>query len=90
MPIPLIELLNTKENIGTSRPRHNDRDFAGDIYENTLLKDSFFISMQISLKSVLKGSIHKRLTLVSMMAWRRSGDMPSSESMMTKFSDVLF
>ena len=40
------------------------------------------ISIKISLKFVPKGPISNIPALVQIMAWRRSGDKPLSESMM--------
>ena len=49
---------------------------------------SFFISIQISLKFVPKGSIDNKAVFVQVMAWRRKGDKPLPESMLTQFTDA--
>ena len=46
------------------------------------LEWTLWISLQISLKFVPKGSINKIPSLVWIMAWRRPGDKPLSEPMM--------
>ena len=43
---------------------------------------------KISLKFVPEGPIDKILAFVIKMAWRRIGDMASSEPMLTRFSDA--
>ena len=54
----------------------------------TTLSNAFFlnenvrISIKISLKFVAKGPINNIPSFVQIMAWRRSGDKPLSESMM--------
>ena len=44
--------------------------------------------MKISLKFVPKGSINNIPALVQIMAWRRTGDKPLSEPMMTQLNDA--
>ena len=65
----------TQYGLNTLRPRQNGRRFA-DLNENVR------ISIKISLKFVPKGPINNIAALVQIMAWRRSGDKPLSESMM--------
>ena len=45
------------------------------------------IPTQISLKFVPKGPINNIPELVQIMAWRRTGDKPLSETMMAWFPD---
>ena len=52
------------------------------------MTEKFLISIQISLKFVLKGPIDNNAVLVQVMAWRRTGDKPSSESILTQFTDA--
>ena len=44
--------------------------------------------IEISLKFVPKGPIDNNIALVQIMAWRRIGDKPLLEPMMTRFTDT--
>ena len=44
--------------------------------------------IQISLKFVLKGPIDNKPMLIEVMAWRRIGAKPLSESMLIPFTDA--
>ena len=68
--------------VNTLRPRQNGRRFANDTFKRIYLNENFTISIKISLKFVPKGPITKNPALVQIMAWRRSGDKPLSETMM--------
>ena len=46
------------------------------------------IQIQLSLKLVLKGPIDDKAALVQVMAWRRTGDKPLPEAMITKYTDA--
>ena len=50
--------------------------------------EKFCILIQISLKFVPKGLIDNKSALVQAMAWRRTGDKPLPESMLTQFTDA--
>ena len=65
------------------RPRQNGRHFADDTFKHIFLNENVRISIKISLKFVPKGPINNIPALVQIMAWRRSGDKPLSEPMMT-------
>ena len=71
-----------KRFINTLRPRQNGRNFADDIFNCIFLNANVWIPIRISLKFVPKGLINNIPALVQIMAWRRSGDKPLSESMM--------
>ena len=43
---------------------------------------------EILLKFVPKGSINNKPALVQVMAWRRTGDKPLPEPMLTPFTDA--
>ena len=58
--------------------------FADDIYKNIFINETFSVSIQIALKFVPKGSIDNKSPLVPVMAWRRRGDKPLPEPMMTR------
>ena len=66
----------------TWRPRRNEQHFADDIYKRIFFNENVWISIKISLKFVPKGPISNIPALVQIMAWRRSGDKPLSETMM--------
>ena len=70
--------------INTLRSRQNGRRFPDDIFKCTFLKENVWISIKISLKFVPKGPIDNIPALVQMMAWRRPGDRPLSETMMAR------
>ena len=67
--------------INTLRPRQDDRHFPGDIFKCIFLNKSVWILIEISLKFVLKDPIDNIPALVPIMALRRSGDKPLSETM---------
>ena len=64
------------------RPRQNGRHFADDTFKPIFLNENIRLLIKISLKFVPKLPINNIPTLVQVMAWRRSGDKPLSESMM--------
>ena len=68
--------------IYTMRPRQNGPHFA-DIFNSIFLNENVCIPIKISLKFVPKGPINNIPLLVQIMAWRRSGDKPLSEPMVT-------
>ena len=70
------------------RPGQNGRHFADDIFKCIFLNENVWIPIKISLKFVPKGPINNIPALVQMMAWRRTGDKPLSEPMMTQFNDA--
>ena len=66
----------------TFRPRQNGRHFSDDISRCNFLKENVCISFEITLKFVPKSPINNISALVQIMAWRRPGDKPLSETMM--------
>ena len=70
------------------RPRQNGRHFAADIFNCIFLNENVWIPIKISLKFVPNGPINNIPALVQIMAWRRTGDKPLSEPMMTQFNDA--
>ena len=68
--------------INTLRPKQNGRHYADDIFKCIFLNENVWIPIEISLKFVPKGPINNIPALVQIMAWRRSGDKPLSETMM--------
>ena len=61
---------------------------AHDISKRIFLNENIWISNEISLKYVPWGIIDNISELVQIMAWRRSGDKPLSEPMLTQFTDA--
>ena len=58
------------------------------IFKCIFLNENDRIQIQISLKFVPRGSIDSKSALVQVMAWRRTGDKPFPEPMLTQFTDV--
>ena len=52
------------------------------------MNEKFCILIQISLKFVPKDPIDNKSVLVQVMAWRRTGDEPVSEAMLTQFTNA--
>ena len=52
------------------------------------LNENDRILIQISLKFVPRGPIDNNPALVQVMAWRRTGDKPLPELMLTQFTDA--
>ena len=73
---------NTMAVINTLRPRQNGRHFPDDIFKRIFLNQNIRIPINISLEFVPKGPINNIPALVQIMAWRRSGDKPLSETML--------
>ena len=72
----------------SSRPDQNGRHFADDTFNRILMNEIFSISIPNSLKFVPKGPIDNKGALVQVMAWRRTGDKPLPEPMLTQFTDA--
>ena len=75
-------LLRILFSFDTLRPRQNGRHFADDMFKCIFLNENVWIPIEISLKFVPRGSINNNPALFQIMAWRRPGDKPLSESMM--------
>ena len=72
----------------SSPPGQNGRLFADDIFRCIFVNENFCILINISLKFVPKGPIDNNPALVQIMAWRRIGDKPLSEPVLTRFTDT--
>ena len=59
-----------------------------DIFKGIFLNKNARILIQNSLKFVPKSPIDNRPALVQVMAWRRRGDKPLPEPMLTQFTDA--
>ena len=74
--------------INSCPPEQNGRHFADDVFRCIFMNEKFSILNKISLKIVAKGPIDNNPALVQIMAWRRTGDKPLSETMLTQFIDA--
>ena len=72
----------------TLRLRQNGCHFPDNIFKCIFLNETVWISIKISLKFVPKVPIDNIPALVQVMAWRRIGNKPLSEPMLTRFSDA--
>ena len=79
-----LATMNTSIIINTLRPRQNGRHFADDTFKHIFLNENVRILIKISLKLVPKGPINNISALVQIMAWRRPGNKPLSETMMVR------
>ena len=61
---------------------------ADDIFKCIFLNEHDKIPIQISLKLVPRSPIDNKPVLVQVMAWRRTGDKPLPEPMMTQSIDA--
>ena len=78
----------TRQFTNLSREK-NDRHFADDIFKQQIfLNEKVRFLTKISLKFVPKGPFHNNPALVLIMAWRRIGDKPLSETMLTWITDA--
>ena len=67
------------------RPRQNGYHFADDNFKCIFVNEKIWIPIEISLKFVLKGPFNNIPAIVQIMAWRRQGDKPLTETMMVRF-----
>ena len=72
----------------SSPPGQDGCHFANDIFKRIFVIENVTISIQISLKFVLRDSNDNKSALVQVMAWRRTGDKPLPEQMLTKCPDA--
>ena len=82
--IQCVLLFSLFFSVNTLRPRQTGRHFPDDIFKWIFLNENIWISINISLKFVPRGPINIIITLVQVMAWRRPGDKPLSETMMVR------
>ena len=61
---------------------------ADDTFKYKFVNKNDLISTKKTLKFVPKGPIHNKSSLVQVMAWRRIGDKPLHEPVMTQFNDA--
>ena len=70
--------------VNTLRPRQNGRHFVDDTFKCIFMNENVKISIKNSLKFVPKGPFNNNSALVQIMAWRRLGHKPLSETMMVR------
>ena len=68
--------------INTLRPRQNGCHFTHVTLKRISFNENVRILLKVSLKLVPRGPINYIPSMVQIMAWRRPGDKPLSESMM--------
>ena len=69
-------------------PGQNVRHFTDNIFKCIFLNGMICILIWISLQFVPTGPIDNKWTLVQVMAWRRTGDKPIPELMLTQFANA--
>ena len=69
-------------------PGQNGRHFANDNFRCIFVNETFCIFHKFSLKFVPGGVIDNNPVLAYIVAWRRIGDKPLSEPMLTRFTDA--
>ena len=74
--------------VNTLRPRQDGRHFADNTFNRIFVNENVRIWIKFSMKFVPKGPINNIPALVQIRAWRRTGDKPLSEPMMTQFNDA--
>ena len=72
--------------LNTLRPRQDGHYFTDDTFKCIFMNENVWIPITISLEFVPMGPIDNIPALVQIMAWRRPGDKPLSESMMVSLS----
>ena len=77
-----IPFVDHRTSFNSLRPRPNRCHFADDIFICIFENENEWISPMISLTFVPKVRIYNIPALVQIMAWRRPGDKPLSETMM--------
>ena len=70
--------------LNSMRPRQDGRLFADDTFKRIFLNENIRISTKNSLKFVPRGLINNIPALVLIMAWRRPGDKPLSETTLVR------
>ena len=74
--------------VNSSLPGQNGCHFTDNIFRCIFVNEQLRILIKILLKVVPKGPIDNIPALVEIMAWRRIGDKPLSEPMLSRFTDA--
>ena len=72
------------DTVNILRPRQKGCRFADDTFKRIFLNENVLILIKISLKFIPNGPVNNIPALIQIMAWRRPGDKPLSESMMVR------
>ena len=78
-----------RDSFNTLSPRQNGHHFPYNFFKCIFLNENVWVAIKIWLKFVTKGSINNIPALVQIMAWRRPGDKPLCEPMLTQFTLAL-
>ena len=84
----LQDKLSNHHTIKSSTPGQNGHHFTDNIFRSIFWNEKFCLLINMSLKFVPKGPIDNKPALVQVMAWRRTGDKPLSEPMLTRFTNT--
>ena len=82
-------ILHSKNSINSSPPGQNGRNFTDDMFKRIFVNENIWMLNKFSLKCALWGWIHNMSALVQIMVWRRPGDKPLSEPMLTQLTAAL-
>ena len=82
VPLPHSWLWLPVDFMNSLRPRQNRCQFADDIFKCIFLNENILMSIKISLKFVLRGTMNNIPALVQIMAWHIPGNKLLSEPMM--------
>ena len=74
--------------VNSPAPGQNGRHFTVDNFKHILMNEKFCISIRISLKVIPNSLIDNESALIQVMAWRRAGDKPLPEPLLTHFTDA--
>ena len=88
MECPFYRFHCMKVHVNSSPPRQNSRHFADNIFRCIFMNQKLCILIEISLKCVPNSPIDNNPALILIMAWRRLGNKPLSEPMLTRFTDA--
>ena len=76
------------DSLNSSPPEENGRHFADDSFKHIFMNEKFCISTSMSPRFIPKGPIFNKSALDQVMAWRRTGDNPLPEPMLTQFTNA--
>ena len=79
---------SSKADANSSPFEQNGQHFADDIFKCSFMNKKFCILILISPKFVPKSPSDNKPLLVQLMAWRRTGDKPLPEPILTQFTDA--
>ena len=81
-------VLCSLKHTNSSPPEQNGRHFADEMFIRIFSNENVLIPNKISLKYITWGPIDNMSALVQITAWRRPGDKPLSEPLLTQFTDA--